>query len=77
MPQPHTRQIYVALLEGGADAWHCVDALAIGEDTYRILSENPDPDEPWEYTTGETVRCRSTVFPGGERVLVATQRVAE
>jgi hypothetical protein len=69
------RDIYVALLDKGNDAWRRVEAVHEGEDSYRIISENADAKERWEYTTGECVRCRSTTLPSGERVLVATERL--
>jgi len=71
----HVRDIYVALLDQGDDAWRRVEAVYEGQDSYRIISENPDPHQRLEYTTGERVRCRSTVLPNGERVLVATERL--
>lgn len=71
----HVRDIYVALLNRGNDAWRRVEATYEGEDSYRIISENTNSGERWEYTTGELVRCRSTTLPGGERVLVATERL--
>ena len=74
-PESQTRQIYVALLDKGIDAWRCVDAVYVGEDSYRIISKNEDPQERWEYTTGETVRCRAMMLPSGERALVATERL--
>ena len=72
---PRVRDIYVALLGKGDDAWRCVEAVYEGEDSYRIISENDDAEERWEYTTGDRVRCRSTMLPNGERVLVATERL--
>ncbi|HET6430483.1 MAG TPA: hypothetical protein VFJ30_18880 [Phycisphaerae bacterium] len=69
------RDIYVALLDKGDDAWRRVEAVYEGEDSYRIVSENADAKERWEYTTGESVRCRSMTLPTGERVLVATERL--
>jgi len=69
------RDIYVALLGRGNDAWRRVEDIFEGEDSYRITSEKKDPDERWEYTTGERVRCRATILPSGERVLVATERL--
>ena len=71
----HLREIYVALLDKGSDVWRRVDAVYEGEDSYRIISENNDAAERWEYTTGEIVRCRSTTMPDGEHVLVATERL--
>ena len=71
----HMRDIYVALLDKGNDSWRRVEAVYEGEDSYRIISENKDSDERWEYTTGECVRCRSMMLPSGEHVLVATERL--
>ena len=71
----HVRDIYVALLDKGNDAWRRVEAVYEGEDCYRIISENEDAEERWEYTTGDYVRCRSMTLPSGERALVATERL--
>jgi hypothetical protein len=68
-------RIYVALLGKGNDTWQGVDAIHEGNDAYRIISENQRPEVPWEYVTGERVRCRSTTLATGERVLVATERL--
>ena len=69
------RDIYVALLDKGNDAWRRVEAIYEGEDSYTIVSVNNDPNEQWEYTTGQRVRCRSIVLPTGEHVLAATERL--
>ena len=69
------RQIYVAVLDRGNDAWQRVDAISEGGDIYRIASVNSEPEERWEYVTDDLVRCRTMILPDGERVLVATQRV--
>lgn len=71
----HMRDIYVALLGEGNDAWRRVEAIYEGEDSYTIISVNNDPNEHWEYATGERVRCRSIVLPSAEHVLVATERL--
>lgn len=76
MHEPVKHRIYVALMGKGNDAWKAVDAIHEGGDVYRITSENPNPQERWEYATGEWVRCRSTTRSNGERVLVATERLA-
>lgn len=71
----HVSERYVALLDKGDDAWRRVKAVYEGEDSYRIISENRDAGERWEYATGDMVRCRSTTLPSGKRVLVATERL--
>jgi hypothetical protein len=73
MSKSEVRHIYVALLGQGNDSWRQVEAVSEGDDAYRILSRNERPEERWEYGTGERVRCRTEVFPGGERVLVASE----
>lgn len=75
MAEPEVRHIYVALLGGGSDSWRKVEAVYEGEDAYRILSVNEGAGERLEYRPGESVRCRSTTLPSGERVLVATERL--
>jgi len=75
MTKSEIRRIYVALLGRGNDSWRQVEAVSEGEDAYRIVSKNDRPEERWEYRTGERVRCRVASLPGGERVLVATQRL--
>ena len=71
----HMREIYVALLDKGNDAWRRVEAVYEGEEPYRPTSENRDAGERWESTTGDIVRCRSATLPSGKRVLVATERL--
>ena len=75
MRKPEVRHVYVALLGQGNDKWRQVEAVSEGEDAYRIVSRNDHPEEQWEYGTGEKVRCRTAILPGGERVLVATERL--
>ena len=75
MTESEVRDIYVALLGQGNDSWRQVEAVSEGEDAYRIVSKNDRPEEVWEYGTGERVRCRTTILPGGEHVLVATERL--
>ena len=71
-----TRQeIYVALLNEGIPVWRPVDAIALEDGLYQIVSENPDPtDEQWEFSTGDTVRCVPKSF-GNSAGLVAVERV--
>ena len=69
-------RIYVSLLDEGTRVWTPVDAERVGEDTYRIVSVNPDPDdEKWEFTSGDVVHCVPMVLSKGE-CLVAVARVA-
>ena len=69
-------RIYLSLLDEGTRVWTPVDAVRLSEDTYRIVSVNPDPDdEKWEFTTSDVVRCVPMVLSRGE-CLVAVARVA-
>lgn len=55
--------IYVALLDEGTLVWRPVDAIALGNSLFQIVSENPDPDdEHWEFTTGDKVRCEQRML---------------
>lgn len=43
-----------------------VDAEHLRGNLYRIVSENTDPEnEPWEFQTGDKVRCVRTRFEDG------------
>ena len=76
MTNAETCRIYVYLLDEGTDVWAPVDAERVGDDLYRIVSENSDPDdECWEFTTGEVVRCIPRIFSGGAQGLVAVARL--
>jgi hypothetical protein len=69
-------EIFVYLIGEGVDVWRSVRALPVGENAFRIVSENPSPDdEEWEFSTGDTVECREKVFSGGGSGLVAVKRV--
>jgi hypothetical protein len=69
-------QIYVALLDEDVDTWRPVEARHEGDDHYRIISKNEDPeDERWEFQSGDLVRCKSRVFSGGSSGLVAFANV--
>lgn len=62
--------IYVALLDEGTSVWRPVEAQLLGENIYRIVSENADPDdEHWEFSTGSLVRCEVRRLSGGEAIV--------
>jgi len=68
-------QIYVELLDEAVNVWRPVDAEHIDGDKFRIVSNNPDPDdEHWQFKTGEIVRCRPRKFADGAG-LVAIERL--
>jgi len=68
------RTIYVYLLDEGTDVWRPVAAEELRDGVYRIISENPDPDdERWEFPPGSVVRCEDRQLSDG-RFLVAVAR---
>jgi len=69
-----TQKIYVALLHEGTDVWRPVEALAIGNGLFRIVSKNLEPDdEELQFITGEIVRCHEKIFSEGLVSLIATE----
>ena len=70
-----TVQIYVRLLDEGTEVWRPVNATFEGAAKYRIVSENPDPeDERWEFSTGQLVQCQERSFSDGTCGLAAVVR---
>ena len=62
-----TETIYVNLLDEGTDVWRPVEAEILGENLYRIISENKTPeDENWEFATGDIVRCERKLLSDSE-----------
>ena len=57
--------IYLPLLNEGTDCWRPVEAIELGSDLFRIVSQKPE-DEEWPYRSGEVVRCRWRQFSEGE-----------
>ncbi len=71
MSSQSRKTIYVALLDEGSPCWRPVEAESLSENTFRILSSNPDPeDEKWEFSTGSIVRCEERDLSDG-RFIVA------
>jgi hypothetical protein len=69
-----TETIYVYLFDEGVDCWRPIEAVHEGEDRYRIVSVNPNPeDEHWEFSVGDLVVCERRRFAEGEG-LVAVRR---
>jgi hypothetical protein len=75
------KNIYVYLLDEGTDVWRPIEAVPVGDDVYRIVSENPYPeDEHWQFSAGDLVRCE--LKPLSERddyqnKLVSVEKIAE
>ena len=56
--------------------WKPVEALAMSDDTYQIISENPDPQgQKWQFVTGDIVRCESHTFINGSQGMVAVEKI--
>jgi hypothetical protein len=73
--------IYVYLLDEGLDVWRPVKAIHIRDKIYKIVSENPDPeDEKWQFSAGDFVRCESKPLSDTEAYqdeLVVVERIQE
>jgi hypothetical protein len=71
-----TSTIYVGLIDENVEVWRPVEAEPLGDDVFRILSENTDPEtEVWEFITGELVVCEPRRFSGGSSGSVAARKV--
>jgi len=58
-----TETIYIYLLDEGTDVWRPVEAENLGNNRYRIISSNNDPeDEKWEFQTGDIVSCERKIL---------------
>jgi hypothetical protein len=50
--------IYVCLPDKGVNVWRPVKAMKIRNNVYKIVSENPNPeDERWQFITDDVVKC--------------------
>ena len=71
----HSYTIYIYLVGEGTDVWRPVEAEYLGDDCFRITSENLTmEDENWQFPSGSIVRCREQNLSAGS-VLVAFQCV--
>jgi hypothetical protein len=69
-------EIYVYLLDEGTDVWRPVQAEKLNNKLYRIVSNNPDPEnEKWQYSTGEIVKCEERLFSNSKKCLVAIEKI--
>lgn len=65
--------IYVELLDEGTPTWRPVKAEQLADGVYRIVSEDPDPeDEHWQFPSGSLVRCESRQLSGGECIVAVS-----
>ncbi len=70
-------KIYVALTDEGVDCWRPIDAERLQENIFRIIG-TPPPDEQWQFSCGEVVRCENRRFDGSDALeLVAIERMDE
>ena len=70
-----TTTIFISLIGEGADVWRPVTAEHVHDEVYRITGSPADDTETWQFIAGDIVRCREHTFSGGERGLVAYERV--
>lgn len=67
-----TKQIFVALLNEGANVWRPVSATQIENNIFRLEGSVPN-DEEWEFLPGQLVECEHKIFSGGSSGLVAVR----
>lgn len=68
--------IYVPLLDEGVEVWRPVEALHKEANIFVILSTNSDADdEHWQFSAGQSVRCRHKTFADGKTGLEAYEKV--
>jgi hypothetical protein len=69
-------EIYVYLLDEGVDTWRPVKAEKLNDNLFRIVSDNPDPeDEKWQFSTGDIVKCEERILSNSKKCLVAIERI--
>jgi hypothetical protein len=68
--------IYIELLDEGVEVWRPVRAERRQDGLFRILSRPSDETEAWKFPQGSVVRCEEKTFSGGNRGLVARERVS-
>ncbi len=64
--------IYISLKNEGTEVWRPVEAIDLGDGTFRVDGSVPE-DETWKFQPGETVRVREMMLSGA-KVLVAMTR---
>ncbi len=68
--------IFVLVVNEPSMMWKPVEALAMSDDTYKIISANPDPQgQKWQFVTGNIVRCKQHTFMDGSQGMVAVERI--
>ncbi len=60
--------IYLNVVDAGIACLRAVQAEHLGRDFYRIV-ENVPPDEKWEFTTGQIVRCEKRKLSTGKALV--------
>ena len=69
-------QIYTKLLGEKLEVWRPVEAVPMGNDTYKIISPNPEPKiEKWEFKRGDLVQCEDKVFSDGIKGVIAVKKI--
>lgn len=73
----NTEEVYIRLLNEGAEVFRPTRAGHIRESIYRLLAtDNYDPDdEEWEFLPGTLVRCEIRRISDG-RILLAVEKLS-
>ncbi len=69
------KNIFIYLLNEGADVWRPVKAEIIDDGKYKILDENSEVDEDWQFKPGDIVLCKEKIFSDGVKGLVAFKKL--
>lgn len=69
-------QIYTKLLGEKMEVWRPVEAVKMGNDSYKIISPNPEPKiEKWEFSKGDLVQCENKIFSNGDKGVIAVKKI--
>jgi hypothetical protein len=69
-------EIFVRLMGEQMEIWRPVEAVKIDQETYRIISPNPEPKvEKWQFNRDDMVSCQTKTFSDGTSGLIAVRKV--
>jgi hypothetical protein len=66
-PQPRGKEamIYVGMVDQGLNVLRSVRAVEVGKNYFQIVEERP-PNEAWQFTTGQVVKCEKKNLSTGK-----------
>lgn len=66
--------VFVRMLDEGTDVWRPVQAIRLGETTYRIADDPVPEDEAWVFQPGDVVVVEHRQGGAPETTLIAVAR---